>query len=64
MITMYYYLSDGKNYVADNEMKPGEYILTTYIVKAKKFTYKAASNLKKRKGKKWDTVSQHVIGKS
>lgn len=50
---MYYYLSDGKNYVADNEMKPGEYILTTYIVKAKKFTYKAANNLKKRKGKKW-----------
>ena len=41
---MYYYLSDGKNYVADNEMKPGEYILTTYIVKAKKFTYKTASN--------------------
>ena len=50
---MYYYLSDGKNYVADNEMKPGEYILTTYLVKAKKFTYKAANNLKKRKGKKW-----------
>lgn len=34
MITMYYYLSNGKNYVVDNEMKLGEYILTTYLVKA------------------------------
>lgn len=50
---MYYCLSDGKNYVMENELKPGEYLLTTYPVKAKKFTYKAANNLRKRKGKKW-----------
>lgn len=61
---MYYYLSDGKNYVADNEMKPGEYILTTHPVKAKKFTYKTANNLKKRKGKKVDTIPQYVVGES
>ena len=48
-----YYLTDGKYYVADNKMKPGEYILTSYTVNAKEFTYKAADNLQKRKGKKW-----------
>lgn len=48
---MYYYLSDGKNYVADNEMKPGEYILTTYIVKAKNSPIKQQAILKREKGR-------------
>ena len=48
-----YYLSDGKNYVMENPYKTGEFLLTTSIVKAKKFTYKQAKNLKNRKGKKF-----------
>ena len=52
MVKMYY-LSDGKNYVMENPYKTGEFLLTTSIVKAKKFTYKQAKNLKNRKGKKF-----------
>ena len=48
-----YYLSDGKNYVMENPYKPGDFLLTTSINSAKKFTYKQAKNLKNRKGKKF-----------
>ena len=49
-----YYLSDGKNYVMENEFKPGEYLITTYVAKAKSFTYKSAKGLITRKGKKFN----------
>lgn len=48
-----YYLSDGKNYVMENEFKPGEYLITTYVAKAKSFTYKSAKGLITSKRKKF-----------
>ncbi len=48
-----YYLSDGKNYVMENEFKPGEYLITTYVAKAKSFTYKSAKGLVTSKRKKF-----------
>ena len=47
-----YYLTNGKEYVAENELIPGEYIKTTYTVKAKKFTYKEGMSFKKKRWKK------------
>lgn len=47
-----YYLTNGKEYVAENELIPGEYIKTTYTVKAKKFTYKEGMTFKKKRWKK------------
>ena len=38
-------LTDGKNYVMENPMKSGEYMITTSSSMAKEFTYKQARSL-------------------
>lgn len=45
-------LTDGKNYVMENPMKSGEYIMSTSPIHATHFTYKKARNLLASKGKK------------
>ena len=50
---MDYLLTDGKNYVAENPYKVGDYLLTTYPNAAKRFSYKQARGLMQRKGKKY-----------
>lgn len=47
-----YILTDGKNYVMENPVQQGNYISTTYAVKAKEFTYKQARSLLQNKNKK------------
>ena len=34
-----YYLTNGKEYVAENELIPGEYIKTTYTVKWQPYSF-------------------------
>ena len=46
-----YILTDGKNYVMENPLAHGNYIQTTYSVKAKEFTYKQAKSLLQTKKK-------------
>ena len=42
-------LTDGKNYVMENEYKVGEYLPTTSPVFAKEFTFKQARSLLQNK---------------
>lgn len=56
-----YILSDGKNYVMENELKIGEYMPTTYAVKAKKFTYKQAKSFLSRPGKRYSWVRSYQM---
>ena len=44
-------LSDGKNYVMENPMKPGTYLSTTSPVQAKKFSFKQARTLLNNRSK-------------
>lgn len=48
-------LTDGKNYVMENPLQVGQYLSTTYPIKAKEFTYKQARSLlhNKRKSLSW-----------
>ena len=50
---MYYYLSDGKNYVMKNPMKNDDYIMTTSIIQATKFNYKQARGFVQKYKKKY-----------
>lgn len=54
-------LTDGKSYVMENPMKIGEYISSTSINHAKKFTYKQARNLIQRKGKKYSWIKKYYL---
>lgn len=54
-------LTDGKNYVMENPMKTGEYISSTSINHARKFSYKQARNLVKRKGKKYSWIKNYYL---
>ena len=54
-------LTDGKNYVMENPMKTGEYISSTSINYARKFSYKQARNLVKRKGKKYSWIKNYYL---
>ena len=55
-------LTDGKNYVMENPMKPGQYISTTSPIQAKEFTYKQAKNLlQKSKNKMAWIKSYHML---
>ena len=57
-----YILTDGKNYVMENPMQKGNYISTTYSVKAKEFTYKQARSLLQNKNKKLSWIkSYHMM---
>ncbi len=48
---MVYLLTNGKNYVMENPMKPGEFMQTTSSSQAKRFVYKRAKNLLQNKKK-------------
>lgn len=50
---MLYVLTNGKDYVYENELKPGEYLSTTSSAKAKKFTYQSARAFKNQSRKKY-----------
>ena len=54
-------LTDGKSYVMENPMKIGEYISSTSINHAKKFTYKQARILIQRKGKKYSWIKKYYL---
>lgn len=47
-----YILSDGKNYVIDNPMKPGQVMMSTAASKAKMFSYKQARSLLQNRSKR------------
>ena len=42
VVIMSFILTDGKNYVMENPMRPGDYLSTTSPVQAKEFTFKQA----------------------
>lgn len=49
-------LTDGKNYVMENPLKPGEYLQATSPVHAKKFTFKQARSLLNNRSKKMSWI--------
>lgn len=59
-----YILTDGQNYVMENPMQVGQYMSTTYSIKAKEFTYKQARALLKNKKKAMSWIkSFHMLNK-
>lgn len=56
-----YVLTNGKDYVYENELKPGEYLHTTAVHKAKKFTYQGARAFKNRARKKYSWVKDYYL---
>lgn len=47
-------LSDGKNYVMENPMQPGKYIMTTSVVQAKHFYFQTGKiTIAKQEQKAW-----------
>lgn len=59
-----YILTDGKNYVMENPMKPGAYLSTTSPVQAKEFTFKQARTLMQNKKKSLSWIkSYHMMNK-
>lgn len=58
---MVYVLTNGKDYVYENEMKPGDFLTTTSSVKAKKFTYQGARAFKNRARKKYAWAKNYYL---
>lgn len=58
---MDYILTNGKDFVYENELKPGEYLHTTAVNKAKKFTYQGAKAFKNRARKKYSWVKEYYL---
>ena len=56
-----YILTDGKNYVMENPLAHGNYIQTTYSVKAKEFTYKQAKSLLQTKKKSLSWIKNFYL---
>lgn len=54
-------LTDGKNYVMENPMKLGEYMITTSSSMAKEFTYKQARSLVQNSRKKYSWVKKYNL---
>lgn len=52
-------LTNGKNYVMENPMKPGTYISTTSPVYAKEFTWKQAKSLLQNKNKSMSWIRSY-----
>lgn len=59
---MYYYLTNGKEWVMENPFKQDEYLRTTCATKAASFTYKRARNLLNRREKNISWVKDfHMV---
>ena len=56
-----YILTDGKNFVMENPLSHGNYIQTTYSVKAKEFTYKQAKSLLQTKKKSLSWIKNFYL---
>ena len=57
-----YILSDGKNYVIDNPIKPGEVMMSTAAPQAKQFTFKQARTLLRNTSKRLSWIRDfHMI---
>lgn len=56
-----YILTDGKNFVMENPLAHGNYIQTTYSVKAKEFTYKQAKSLLQTKKKSLSWIKNFYL---
>lgn len=54
-------LTDGKNYVMENPMKSGEYMITTSSSMAKNFTYKQARSLVQNSRKKYSWIKKYNL---
>ena len=54
-------LTDGKNYVMENPMKSGEYMITTSSSMAKEFTYKQARSLVQNSRKKYSWIKKYNL---
>ena len=54
-------LTDGKNYVMENPMKLGEYMITTSSSMAKRFTYKQARSLVQNSRKKYSWIKKYNL---
>lgn len=54
-------LTDGKNYVMENPLKPGEYLQTTSPVQAKKFTFKQAKTILNSRSKKMSWIKNYYM---
>lgn len=55
-------LTDGKNYVMENPIQPGNYLSTTSPIQAKEFTWKQGKSLLQNKSKKLSWVkSFHMV---
>ena len=52
-------LTDGKNYVMENPIKLGEYMITTSM--AKEFTYKQARSLVQNSRKKYSWIKKYNL---
>lgn len=61
---MEYVLTNGKQYVYENELKPGEYLCTTSSVKAKRFTYQVARAFKNSSRKKYAWVKNYYLAEA
>ena len=49
---MYYIITNGKYWVIENPIRPGEYMESTKSSNAKQFTFKQAKNLLNARSKK------------
>lgn len=59
---MNYILTNGTEYVMENEAKPNDWIRTTYPVKAKHFTYNQAKTMLRIRGKRYSWIrSFHML---
>ena len=54
-------LTDGRNYVMENPMKSGEYMITTSSSMAKNFTYKQARSLVQNSRKKYSWIKKYNL---
>ncbi len=54
-------LTDGINYVMENPMKSGEYMITTSSSMAKEFTYKQARSLVQNSRKKYSWIKKYNL---
>lgn len=54
-------LTDGKNYVMENPIKLGEYMITTSSSMAKEFTYKQARSLVQNSRKKYSWIKKYNL---
>jgi hypothetical protein len=54
-------LTDGKNYVMENPVKIGCYVITTSPVQAKEFTFKQARSLLRNRSKKLSWIGSYYM---